>query len=328
MAYVYLGSYSLERVLDVARRATLPTKRLARPAGVLVLIVPIVYALPIFGSWGQLRPTEFPTDWKQMRSMLDDDSGDYNILVLPWHMYMGFDWLPNQWKQLANPAPNFFFQPTISGDNVEINPSFSNNSNRVSKYVESLLENRESMESFGKLIAPLNAKYVVLFKEGDYQSYSFLQEKQDLELVFEGATIALFHNLSSTARAYTVKDLVYLSSLDDYLRGGFDQNPIERLYILESSGAEPLLYGPASGIISDQAPITHRNPVSYRIENGDGEYLVLTLPQRTTRSTLRHSEEPVLLNLGMMPACHISSAGGTITFSRFYNVTCLPTLWR
>ena len=324
LPYVYLGAYGLQRILDVGPQATLSAKRLARPAGALVLIVPIVYALPIFGSWGQLQPTEFPTDWKQVRSMLDDDPGDYSVLVLPWHMYMDFDWLPNQWKQLANPAPNFCSQPTISGDNVEIGPSFSDSSNRVSRYVESLLEDKESIESFGKFIAPLNAKYVVLFKEGEYQSYSFLQEQQDLELVFEGENIALFHNSSPTARAYTVKDSVYLSSLDDYLRGGFDQNPLEHLYILGSSDSEPLLRGSAIGVISAQSPVTQSSPVSYHVKNSDGEYVVLTLPQRTARSAWMYSGEPSSLNLGMMPAFQISSGGGTITFSRFYNVY-LPT---
>jgi hypothetical protein len=324
LAYVYLGAYGLRHVLDVARRATPSARRLARPAGVLILIVPIVYTLPILGSWGQLRPTDFPADWKQVRSILNDDPGDYNVLVLPWHMYMVFDWLPNRMKQLANPAPNFFSQPTISGDNVEILPSFSNSSNPVSKYVETLMENMDSLDGFGRLVAPLNARYVVLYKVGDYESYSFLREQPDIELVLDGETIALFRNLIPTARAYTVKDLVYLSGLDDYVRGSLDENPFERLYILGADDGEPQVDAPTGVKASARPSIVRNSPASYRIENADGERLVFTLPQRTTRSGWRHSGERGMLNLDMMPAFRISSGAGAITFSRFYNVH-LPT---
>ena len=54
-----------------------------------------------------------------------------------------------RWKRLANPAPNFFHQPTISEDD---------GSNPASMYVESLLEHRRVVDGFGRMIAPLNAE--------------------------------------------------------------------------------------------------------------------------------------------------------------------------
>lgn len=78
-------------------------------------------------------------------------------LVLPWHMYLGVPWLDNRWKRLANPAPSFFSQPTISGHNIEAGPTATNNSNPVSKYVEAMLRQGDGVGDFGSLIALLTS---------------------------------------------------------------------------------------------------------------------------------------------------------------------------
>ncbi len=317
LAYTYLGAFGLQSILESLSQSVLRAKRLLPVAGCLALLVPAVYGLPIFGAWGQLHPTEFPADWQEVRAMLDADSSDYNVLVLPWHMYMDFSWLPNRWKRLANPAPALFSQPTISGDNLEIEGASSGSSNPVSKYVESLLEHSQSMLDFGTQITPLNAKYVVLFKATDYESYDFLRRQDDLELLYEGETIALFHNLSPTARAYTVNDVVYVNTLDDYLRTSSGQNPLQRLYVLGPGT-------PASGVPEEVSPlqpsVTRLGPVAYRIEGVEGRFLVFTLPQHTTRDGWEYLGGPGLLNLDMMPAWRAAPGGGTILFSPFYQV--------
>ena len=91
--------------------------------------------------WGQVKPTNYPDDWQTVRTMIDDDPEDFTVLVLPWHMYMGFDWLPNRWNNLANPAPSFFSKPVISGDNIEVPPNYSDSSDPRSKYEANMLRN-------------------------------------------------------------------------------------------------------------------------------------------------------------------------------------------
>jgi len=280
--------------------------------------VPIIYALPMFGTWGQVRPTTFPSDWRQVQSILDEDKGDYNVLVLPWHMYLDFDWIPNRWKRLANPAPSFFHQPTISGDNIGLVASPSNSSNPVSKYVEALLRRRESVRDFGSFIAPLNARYVVLFKAADYRAYDFLAEQSDLALAFEGENIALFRNLSPTSRAYAAGGAVHISGLDEYFE--LTTGPVERVYVLGSSRKEQEIVsasglGPAVDVVT-----VRRNPVSYGVDQVASENLVFTLSQRTARAGWEYRGRLGQQNLGMMPAFRAVPGNGTVTYTRFYRV--------
>ncbi|MFQ5872253.1 MAG: hypothetical protein ACE5JL_00425 [Dehalococcoidia bacterium] len=321
LTYTYLGAFGLQRLFDNLPRLR---PRTATIAGVLVFIIPMIYALPIFGSWGQLQPTEFPEDWLEARSMLDDDPDDYNVLVLPWHMYMDFAWLPNHWKRLANPAPNFLSQPTISGDNIEIAVNFSDSSNPVSRYVESLLGQRDSVQDFGKLIAPLNAKYVVLFKDGDYESYDFLLQQDDLKLIFEGETVTVFLNLSPTARGYAANDIVVVDSLDDYFNTASGQDFGERLYLLGSPMPASVPISPTATVPTNPPRISRSTPISYRVQQHDDRYLVFTLPQHRTRDGWEYRGNSGTLNLNMMPAFRGSVGGGVVSFSRFYYLI-LPT---
>ena len=324
LSYAYLGAIGLKCLRDDLVSPKIWASRLARIASGAFLVIPIIYALLIFGTWGQIRTSTFPTDWQEVRTLLDEDKEEYNLLVLPWEMYVDFPWLKSQWKRLANPAPNFFSQPTISGDNVKLSITPSNSSNPVSKYVESLLGQGQSVRDFGRLIAPLNAKYVVLFKAHNYQAYEFLREQNDLQLMFEGQNIILFRNSSPTAKAYTANEVIHVMSAEDYFGESSDRNPLEHLYMLGSGGTRVSPIGQSTGKPSAQFTISRINPVSYRVQHGEVRYLVFTLPQRTTRDGWEYRGSSDLLNLGMMPAFQTSAEGGTITFSRFYKLY-LPT---
>ncbi|HIM63625.1 MAG TPA: hypothetical protein EYM42_12975 [Dehalococcoidia bacterium] len=196
LAYAYLGAFGLQTLVEkVKLDATSPRWAPLAASGVFIVLTAI-YAMPIFGVWGRVKPTNYPDDWQTVRTMIDDDPEDFTVLVLPWHMYMGFDWLPNRWNNLANPAPSFFSKPVISGDNIEVPPNHSDSSDPRSKYVEELLGRRESISNMGQLVSYLDAKYIVLFKTADYEAYGFLQRQNDLQSIFEGDSISLFRNLT------------------------------------------------------------------------------------------------------------------------------------
>ena len=325
LVYAYFGALGLQAFRDAALRSSLRVRWLAPVGSGLLLVFVVAYALPIFGTWGQVRPTRFPADWQVARSILNTDTGDYNVLVLPWHMYLDFEWLPNRWKNLVNPASDFFAQPVISGDNLEIAANFSDSSNPQSKYVEFLLGQRESLQGFGELIVPLNAKYVVLFKTADYGTYSFLGEQDDLEKVFEGPTIALFRNLRPTARVYVVNDVVNVSNLDDYLKDPSRQDPLGNLYVLGSGSREFLPGDRDESSSAAKLEVVEVNPLSYHVEHSSSGYLVLALPQRTAPSGWKHDgRKSDLKNLGMMPSFQVAPGKSRITFTRFYELY-LPT---
>lgn len=214
LVYAYLGAFGLQTLWErIQQRAMWPSWTPHATTGALIILA-AVYALPIFGAWGQVKPTNYPEDWRTVRSILDDDPDDFNVLVLPWHMYMDFDWLPNRWKNLANPAPNFFSQPVISGDNIEITANYSDSSNPNSRHVEELLRDRDELDDFGSLIAPLGAKYVILFKTADYEAYGFLKEQLDMEPVFEGETIVLFRVSGPTSKMDAEDGIEVLKSVN------------------------------------------------------------------------------------------------------------------
>jgi hypothetical protein len=311
LAYAYLGAFGVRQVADLLRNTRLRTSLARTVVSGLVLAMPIIYGLPIFAAWGQIRSVHFPEDWHQTRTILDSDRCDYNVLVLPLHMYMQFPWMPGTSKHLANPASNFFSQPVISGDNLEIPDSYSNSSNPVSKYVEALLAQKESTRTFGEQIASLNAKYVVLLKASDYETYDFLKEQSDLRLEFEGDTITLYRNTHPTAKQYTVDSVVRLGSLEDYLKRHPDQGPLDHLYLLGCSGEE---------LLPDIADTSRETCGPESDEPTEGRYVISVLSQRTTRTGWQIGGTQSVFNLGMMPAFPVDSGTGSPSFVHFYRI--------
>lgn len=323
LAYAFLGAYGLQSLFTIlhsifdsetSRRWSL------RIIGAFALILPICYTLPLFGLWGQMPSTNYPADWTKVRAMIDEDKSDFNILVLPWHMYLEFPWLQNRSKRLANPASNFFSQPTLTGDNLEIEGSSSNSSNPVSAYVEAILKQGNEVRDMGKLIAPLNARYIVLFKAADVNTYNYLATQKDLERVFDGPTIALYRNTYSTARAYTVNAVSRLKDLAECKRVYSTKKPLEYLFVLDSTQTQDVPPTLSQHKSSDLPKIQIENPVKYLIKTQEDGYLVFSLPQRSIRNGWEfNGKPPIAMNLGMAPTFAVDAGSGTIKFSRFYS---------
>ena len=70
--------------------------------------------IQIFGFWGQLKPTRIPQDIRKVNDIITQDTDDFDVLALPWQMYLDFPWLRNDWKRLANPASELIDKPMIS----------------------------------------------------------------------------------------------------------------------------------------------------------------------------------------------------------------------
>jgi hypothetical protein len=336
LCYAYLGAYSLQEMTKALERSSARVRRFLLLGITLVFFGIITYGLPIFGTLGQLKVTEFPEDWQTVRSLLGDDEGDYNVLVLPWHMYMPIPWLPNRWKNVANPSATFFGQSAIAGDNLEIPHAVSQSSNPASKYVEELLANEQSIGQFGKAIAPLNARYVVLIKAADYDSYSFLSFEPDLELLYEGPNIALFVNRWPTSRAYLAKDIVNLENFDDYISSISAGSPLSDVYQFEPPIKESSAVGSNRDGTTISVKLTKTSPTTYDLEPTQGGYVVLTLPQHQ-RTDWQYQGEHGLMNLGMFPAFQMEAGTSTVTLGHFWVVdvplyllavgTTLVTIW-
>ncbi len=281
---------------------------------VLSMVVPLVYSLPMFGSYGQLRAVYPPQDWAEVNEYLKSDPGDFNVLFLPWHLYMDFTWLPNRDKRLTSLGERFFSKPIIQGDNIEMPGVYSTSTNPVSKYVEFLLRNGGSVNNLGELLVPLNVKYVILVHEADYQNYDFLYRQEDLKVEQEKPGITLFQNQRATARSYAVDSVVNIGTVDDYQRLSQVQDVMQHVYVI---GGEQ---GVGNASRTEELEVIQRSPVKYQIGSTSQKYIVFTVPQDVNTEYWQYNgQEPIMRNLGFMPVFE-SSGEGEIVYTRFYRI--------
>ena len=203
--------------------------------------IPFIYSYTMFfGFHDQLDSVWYPESWYRVDDYLSEDEDDFRVLFLPWHMYMDFKFNPKQ--RIANPARLFFSKDIIQGDNVEVGPIYSQSRNPVSRYIESLLFSKNH-ENMGRLLAPLNIKYVILAKEVDWENYLFLKNQTDLELIMETNDIILFKNRVKCAKIYETDRIRDSGNMTEVT---IDINPIPyraspTSYILESKPSRKYL---------------------------------------------------------------------------------------
>ncbi|MBL7206671.1 MAG: hypothetical protein ISS36_03675 [Candidatus Aenigmarchaeota archaeon] len=218
ITYSFLGGIAVGRLIKSPRKIFNynfigeekidSIKILSVLVAVIALAVPFIYSYTMFfGFEGYMRSTDYPNDWYELNDYLNEDNDDFNVLFLPWHMYMDFQWLPNWDKRIFNPAKDFFTKPVIQGDNLELGNVYSASKNPISPYIESLLDNRNNITNFGERIMPLNVKYVVLTKESDYGGYAFLFNQSDLEMINATEHFLVFKNKNPISKIYQTDDL-------------------------------------------------------------------------------------------------------------------------
>ncbi len=194
-AYAFFSAYGIDNILHQIKNKKIKAFTL------IFLVVPFAYTPTMFNSfWQQLKTTDYPQDWYEINDFLNQDKQDFNVLFLPWHLYMDFKWVPNKDKRIANPASSFFNKPIIQGDNVEVGRIYSSSTNPTSKYIESLL--KKDITSIGEKLKPINVKYVILAKEVDYKNYFYLLNQTDLELIKETEMLYLFKNKNKVSKFY------------------------------------------------------------------------------------------------------------------------------
>ncbi len=320
LAYAYLGALGIDELVNGLQQQVKRLPRVVmRALLVVALLTPAAYSFTMFGFHGRLGVTDYPQEWYEVNDYLNQDTGDFNVLFLPWHLYMDYSWLPNRDKRLGNPAQQFFDKPVIAGDNLEMPGIYSQSTNPISKYVEFLLAHRD-VNNLGELLAPLNVKYVVLVHEVDYGSYDFLYKQKDLTVVSEKEGVTLFRNEHPVARAYSVDNIVHVRDWDEYLKLSQEQDVSQYLYIIgegESNGQK------SAGI--QEVAVREKSTVRYTINGSTRKYTVFTVPQDFSTEFWEYDGQADLAkNLGIMPVFASVLPGGELKYSRFYH-TYLPS---
>lgn len=271
---------------------------------ILALIIPFLYSYTmLFGFNGWLKPVDYPHDWYELNDFLNNDKDDFNILFLPWHMYMDFKWIQNSDKRIA--VPRFFSKPMIKGDNVEIDFLYSQSANPISKYIEFLLKNGHEINNFGELVAPLNVKYILLTKEADWLNYLWLKNQTDLELVKDTENFLVFRNTNPTAKMYQVDEINKIRSWNELLNISKETDITSAIYVI---GNETEIKESSRIYIN----YSKKSPINFELQSPVKRYVVFV--ERYSDAWVLNGEKPIK-NLDTMIA--FQAKEGNIRYAKF-----------
>jgi hypothetical protein len=193
LVYALLLAWGIQAVLRRTRQRWGDTTYAMVAVGLLVL--PLLLTRVMFwGANGQLQPRQYPSNWAAVNDRLNQDTGDFSAVFLPWHQYQSFHFAG---RIIASPAPAYFDTPVI----VSLDPELGGASGGIAdsayqslaKAIDTV-QNTKNSKEFSRQLAAADIKYVLLAKELDYARYSFLRQGPDLRIVADYPEITLLEN--------------------------------------------------------------------------------------------------------------------------------------
>jgi hypothetical protein len=161
---------------------------------VFLLLLPFIFMRVMFwGFSGQLTPRHYPTDWSWVNQQLNQDEHQFNVLFLPWHQYMSFDFAG---RIIASPAPQFFDKPTIASTDPELEGATSGKLDERQTALAEALVGAAKGHDISRTLTAQNIKYVILAKDLDYQDYAYIEQMPDFKRIADYPTISLYENIT------------------------------------------------------------------------------------------------------------------------------------
>ncbi|MFL5832177.1 MAG: hypothetical protein ACJ76X_19845 [Solirubrobacteraceae bacterium] len=182
-AYAYAGSVAVDDLVEhvsVRRRS-----RFAVAA--LLLAVPLVLgARQLWGEWGQLHTSRYPSAWARANSYLDRVGQGSRTLVLPFHGYFALTFAHH--RLVANPAASYFGAPTLVGRSVG-GPEDQTDPEQTA--VQQLLASPATRGDFTACLAALGVGRILVLHQADWQSYGDLARRPGIavERSWPGVTL-------------------------------------------------------------------------------------------------------------------------------------------
>jgi hypothetical protein len=169
----------------------------ARQSAVLIvaLLLPALLTPTMFwGFGGQLRARQYPPAWTAMNNRLDQDNSSYNVLFLPWHLYMYYDFVG---RIIASPSTSYFDKPMIASNQMELKGASPTSTDARKTLLSNVLLPQASKGTrLGTQLAPLHIKYILLDKDDDYRKYAYLDGQTDLHLLVNNTHFLLYQNMA------------------------------------------------------------------------------------------------------------------------------------
>ena len=163
-----------------------------------IAALPIVYGYTeLWGFDGYARPAVYPASWAAADHSMSPGA---TALALPWRAYLQVPWLGD--RVVANPMQGYFARPLITADDLEAGPITTETSNPRSLFLQYCFSKANRISEFGRILAPLGIRYVILAKSAGDRSYSWLGRQRDMKSVFDTAAIAVYENEEVVPEAY------------------------------------------------------------------------------------------------------------------------------
>ena len=171
-----------------------------------VAVLPLAYGYTeLWGFAGYAVPAQAPASWATADRAMAQGA---TALALPFEAYLQVPWFGN--RVVDNPVPGYFDRPVISADDTEAGSITTETSDPRSLFLQFCLSEGNRLTEFGRLLAPLGIRYVILARVPGAQSFAWLDRQHDLRRVFQAATIAVYENLEAVPAAYEPSQRVVL----------------------------------------------------------------------------------------------------------------------
>ena len=176
---------------------------LARNASKVVCVcclaaVPLVYGgTELWGFAGYARPSAYPASWAAADQAMRPGA---EALALPWLAYARVPWTGD--RVVAEPMQGYFDRPVVAADDLEAGPIVTETSNPRSLFLQFCLNQGNRFTEFGRILAPLGIRYVILARIPGAQSFAWLGRQRDLRRVFGSAQVVIYRNEEPVPAAY------------------------------------------------------------------------------------------------------------------------------
>ncbi|MEV6601510.1 hypothetical protein AB0M36_32355 [Actinoplanes sp. NPDC051346] len=221
--------------LAAACRAARPLPVRLTAAGAMVAVggvFAVVAPSLVWGLGGSVKISRYPEAWYAADRMMGD--GDEAVLFLPWHLYQPFGFTDS--RTVATPAAAFFRRPVLSSDAVELGPVQTNSVSRRMAYVQRLVA-AGGAGDFGRMVAPLGVRYVVLARDREAEDYAWLDKQRNLRRVLRTPQLDVYRvEVDGTGRVVAARAGGYDEAVtvagrgslgtETVLEGGADRAPL------------------------------------------------------------------------------------------------------
>jgi hypothetical protein len=185
LAYALLGAAGLA-VASAAVRS--PMARVG--AGLAATAVAVGYGSSLlWGIGGDARLARYPASWDVAQRALDQRGDTGTLLVLPWRLYGVWSLAPD--RILANPAASFFGRELLVSDDPGVARGRYRSPDGFREYVTVLLARRSTIDQLGRLLAPLDVRFVAALEGADER---FLLRQGDLSPVHRSPGLLVLEN--------------------------------------------------------------------------------------------------------------------------------------